>query len=58
MVRVLILVLTPTIFGALGAAAGWWADRRPILGAVVGAIVGLVIGILTVADERFRGPSS
>lgn len=58
MIRVLILVFTPAIFCSLGAAAGLWADKRPILGAVAGAVVGLGITILTVADEQLRGPDA
>jgi VIT1/CCC1 family predicted Fe2+/Mn2+ transporter len=55
MVRVAILILTPLLLGILGMAGGWWADDRPILGAVLGSITGLGIAILAIIDEGLRG---
>jgi hypothetical protein len=51
MIRVAILIFTPGILSLLGAAAGWWADKRPILGALMGITVGIGIAMVTVADE-------
>ena len=52
MIRVAILIFTPTIFGSLGGTVGWWLEAEPVFCAIVTGLVGLGVALRTDIDDE------